>query len=478
MGASTIAMASALRVVVQVAVLPVIGHLLGPHVYGQMALVAPFVFFSMMIAESGLGACIVRAATVTRALEGTVFCFSAGLSLIFMLAFALLARPLGRYLHEPMFPGLLIGMSTILVLASFNIVPAAILVREKKYNWIAASDVASSIGSLSGVGAGIALGWGAWSLVAQQIAFWICKLAIVLIGARSLPRLVFRWPVLRENMQFGSRLTGAGIVSFLARNIDNILIGRFMGTEALGFYALAFQIVSMPQMIVAGSVYYTLFAGSSEAVRSGRSPKNQFLAIFRGIMLLCMPAIVGLAATANLSMPLVMGVQWTPAAELIVLLAPFGFCQLVGAAFEGMLSGLGRADTLLRAQLLSSGATIVAILAAVHFGSPAVAIGVSLTAFISPVVSMRAIARDCAIGHRELYETIRNPIAASLLMGVGVATLQHLFPATLPLFAALTICVVAGVVLYAGAMLVLLRERFSEEIAEIKLAMRRQKATV
>ena len=471
-------MASALRVAVQVTVLPVIGHLLGPEVYGRMALVAPFVFFSMMIAESGLGACIVRAPVVTRALEGTVFCFSISLSLLFVLAFALVAQPLGRYLHEPMFPALLMGMSSILVLASFNIVPAAILVREKKYNWIAASDVASSIGSLAGVGIGIALGWGAWSLVAQQVAFWIFKLSIVLVGSRAWPRLVFRGTVLAENLQFGSRLTGAGIVSFLARNVDNILIGRFMGTEALGFYALAFQVVSMPQMIVAGSVYYTLFAGSSEAVRSGRSPKNQFLTIFRGIVLLCLPAIVGLAATANLSVPLVMGAQWTPAARLIVLLAPFGLCQLIGAALEGVLNGIGRADTLLKAQLLSSTATILAILVAAHAGSAAVAIGVSLTAFTSPVIAMRVIARDCAIGYRELFETMRKPIGASLLMGAGVALLQHVLPATLPLPAALAICVGTGVLLYGAVMMLLLRDRLSTDLAEIKLAMRRQRAAV
>ncbi len=473
MGASSIALASALRVAVQIAVLPVIGRLLGPHVYGQLALVAPFVFFSMMIAESGLGACIIRADAVTRALEGTVFCFSACLSLLFMAVFALLAHPLGRYLQEPMFPSLLMGLSTILLLASLNIVPAALLLRAQRYGWIAASDVASSIGSVAGVGLGIALDWGAWSLVAQQIAMWLCKLAVVSIGAGAPPRLVFSWTVLKQIMQFGSLLTGGAIVGFFARNIDNVLIGRFLGTKVLGFYALAFQVVGMPQMIVAGSIYFSLFAGTSEAVRSGGSPKAQFLTVLRGIMLLCMPAIAGMAATANLSIPLIMGAQWEPSARLLVLLAPLGLCLTLGAAMAGVLNGLGRAGMLLKAQTLSSVATIVAILATARMGSDAVAIGVSLTALSLPFMAMHAIARECAIDRHEILHAIGGPIAGSLLMAAGVALLQGLLPASWPPLVALIVCVAVGVVLYAATLLVLFRDRLSEDVAEMKLIMRK-----
>ncbi len=473
LGASAIAFSSAVKVLVQVAVLPIIGHALGPHVYGQLALVAPFVFFSMMIAESGLGACIVRAAEVTPALEGTIFCFSASLSMFFLAVFALLAYPLGRYLNEPMFPALLMGMSAIMILASFNIVPAALLLRAKKYNWIAASDITSSVGSLAGVGLGIALGWGAWSLVAQQVVLWVCKVATVTMGAKSRPRFSFSWAILKESMRFGSRVTAGSIITFFARNTDNLLIGRFLGTQALGFYALAFQIVQLPEMIIAGSVYYTLFVGTSEAVREGRSSKPQFLGILRGIMLVGMPMMAGMAATANLSVPWVMGDQWLPSVRLLVLLSPQGLSLTVWAAMAGVLYGLGRADTLFRAEAISSGATILAILATARLGSDAVAIGVSLTALILPAFGTRVIARECGIAGREFLKAAASPVASALLMGGGVAALQYLLPADLPRIAALATCVLAGMVIYAASLLLLFRDNLAEDIAEIRQVMRR-----
>ena len=66
LGTTVMALASTLRVITQIAVLPIIGHILGPHAYGQMALVSPFIFFAMLLAESGLGICIVRAERVTK----------------------------------------------------------------------------------------------------------------------------------------------------------------------------------------------------------------------------------------------------------------------------------------------------------------------------------------------------------------------------------------------------------------------------
>ena len=475
-GAAAIALASALRITVQVAVLPVIGRILGPDVYGQMALVAPFIFFSMILVESGLGACIVRAGHVTPALEGTVFCFSAVLSLVFIGLFALVAHPLGIYLQQPEVPGLLMGLSSILLLASFNIVPAALLLRARQYNWIAASDVASSLGSVAGVALGIYLGWGVWSLVAQQIAFWTFKVLVVSIGSRSYPRLIFQWAVLKQNMQFGSRLTATGIVSFLARNIDNVLIGRFMGTQALGFYALAFQIVSMPPMIVSGSAYYTLFAGTSEAARSGHSPKPQFLAVMRAIMLLCMPAIVGMAATANLSIPLIMGDPWTSSARLIVLLAPLGLCQTLAATMSGVLNGLGRAGTMLKAELVSGVATIIAIVATARLGSEAVAIGVSATALLLPWMALRVVMRECDIGGREILRAVASPSIAAMIMGLCVTLLQQILPASWPRFVDLIACIAAGGVLYLAALLVLLQGRVSENIADIRRLLGKRKA--
>jgi O-antigen/teichoic acid export membrane protein len=470
-GSTVMALASTLRVVVQITILPIIGRLLGPRAYGQIALVAPFIFFAMLLAESGLGICIVRAERVTKELEGTVFCFSACFSLFLIAVFALLAYPVGHLMHEPLFPALLLGMSSILVLAALNIVPAGLLLREKRYSCIALSDLASTLGSVAAVGIGILFDWGVWSLVAQQVAFWVCKVAVVTIGSHSRPQFIFRWRIIKENISFGSNLTASSILSFIARNIDNVLIGALMGTEILGYYALAFQVVGLPSLIASGSVYYTVFSGTSEAIRKGDSSSDHFVNALRGVLLLSAPAMVGLAVTAPLSIPLILGTKWLPTIPLLVFLAPLGLVQAMWAPISGVLIGMGRADLTLKLGLISSTATIAAILLGVQFSSAAVALGVSLTAILSWMRAFYKALELCKGSAKDVLRTMSVPLIAALLMGGVVLAVQATLFAALPLGLRLATSIAIGILAYGLILIGLFRDHISADMAMVKVAL-------
>jgi PST family polysaccharide transporter len=459
-GTTLMALAGALRVVLQILVLPVIGRSLGPHAYGQIALVAPLIFFSMMIAESGLGACIVRAGHVTAALEGTVFCFTAGLSLLMIAAFGLIAWPLGHLLQEPLFPPLLLAMSSLLLPASLHIVPAALLLRHQRYDWIACSDVLSSLGGVAGAILGLALGWGVWSLVAQQVVFWVCKTVVVTLGSGYRPRFIFHLSLIRENAHFGANLTGGALLNFIARNIDNLLIGAFIGTEALGYYAMAFQIAGLPQLVLSGSIYFTLFAATSEAKREGQVRPEQFLNVLRGSLLIAVPALVGIAATAPLSVPLLLGDKWLPMIGLVWLLVPLGIAQAAAAATNGVLIGLGRADTIFRLTLAGASLTIVAILIGVQFSASAVAFAVSLAATIGMVLGLWAVLRACEARVWAIIGVFIPPLAASAIMAVAVLELERLLIGTLPVVLLLCLVIAGGVLVYAVTMFIAFRRYF------------------
>ena len=45
---------------------------------------------------------------------------------------------------------------------------------------------------------------------------------------------------------FGGHLTGSSLINFAARNIDNVLIGRYWGPTQLGLYSRAYQLLLLP----------------------------------------------------------------------------------------------------------------------------------------------------------------------------------------------------------------------------------------
>jgi O-antigen/teichoic acid export membrane protein len=476
-GTSAMAAASALRIALQITLLPIIGRLLGPVAYGQIALVSPFIFFAILLADSGLGASILRADEVSADLEGSVFWFSMGVSLVIVALFVLLAFPVGRLIDAPNFAPLLLGMAGILFLASLNIVPSALLLRKQRYGWIALNDLIGVLAGTCMVIVGVVLGWGVWSLVAQQVGLWLGKLAVVMIGARWRPRFKFQWKVVRDLLPFGSRLTGATIIQFIDRNIDNVLIGTFMGAETLGFYALAWQIVTMPSSVLSGSIYFTIFSSTSQMHRDSAFTPALFLRALKAAIFISAPILIGLAATAPLAITLIVGERWIPAVAVVQLLTPLGLCQTIVIATMGLMNGFGRSDISLRFSIFNSALTIAGIAIGVCFSSAAVAGGVSVAALLGLVVLLREAIKLGGFTIRDFWNAIFAPLTAALVMGAVVITTQESVLTHASVALRLAINILVGVVTYVTVLFGLFRSEFIDEIEQFRTLIHRTRVT-
>jgi PST family polysaccharide transporter len=257
---------------------------------------------------------------------------------------------------------------------------------------------------------------------------------------------------------------------FVAANVDNVLIGAFLGTEALGFYALAFQIVGLPQIVLSGSVYNTLLAGVSEAQRSGGDTAALLLRTLRGVMLVCMPAMIGLAVTASLLVPLVMGAQWLPMVRLIQLLVPYGIVLVFGIATAAFLAGIGRPGLALRLTLISASLTVTAIAGGICIGSEAVATGVSVAALVGLVITLSTIVQKCGVRASGIGHAVAAPLFSAAAMGCAILMLQQMMPGTLSLASRLVASVAMGVAVYGLVLSVLFHDQLAPDIAEIKAA--------
>ena len=47
-------------------------------------------------------------------------------------------------------------------------------------------------------------------------------------------------------LHFGGSVTLNGLIVYVAYNAEKVLLGRFWGAEALGFYGRAYQLINLP----------------------------------------------------------------------------------------------------------------------------------------------------------------------------------------------------------------------------------------
>ena len=151
----------------------------------------------------------------------------------------------------------------------------------------------------------------------------------MLVTSRFLPVLKFRYALVKSSFGFGAGVVGSSVIAFFSANLHNVLIGTFLGTVPLGFYAIAFQIVNIPTLVL-GAVHYSLFPAISNAHTNGGSPAKVYLGAAQAVMLIGAPAMAGLALTADLLVAALLGDAWASVGELSGC-SPFGLLQALSA---------------------------------------------------------------------------------------------------------------------------------------------------
>jgi O-antigen/teichoic acid export membrane protein len=459
--------ANALRLIAQLLVLPVVARLLGPQVYGVVALASPFVFFLLILSDLGLGPALIRAKDLTRQLESTVFWTAVAAGLVLAVFLAAIAYPLGAILGRPEISPILLGFCPLFLLVTAAIAPSAKLQRSGRFKTVAAIDIASAFAGMAAAVGGSLAGWGAWALVAQQLAFWLCRLALMLAATGFYPALTFRSALVSSSLGFSAGVVGCSVMGFVSGNLDNILIGTFLGAAPLGLYAVAFQIVNIPSLIL-GAVHYSLFPAISEAHRSGGSPANAYLGAARAVFLIAAPAVVGLALTADLLVALVLGDAWTPVGGLIRLLAPYGILLILCVLNAALLFGIGESGLEFRFGILRAACIAGGILAGIGGGAEGVAAGVSVGFAIACFFYVKAVMRVGGISAKDLWRMSRAPAVSCFSLALGVTTLRMFALDQMTLLSTLLISIVSGFLIYVSVLFIGFRSSVLELISMMK----------
>ncbi|WP_299811319.1 oligosaccharide flippase family protein [uncultured Shewanella sp.] len=192
-------------------------------------------------------------------------------------------------------------------------------------------------------------------------------------------------------LKFGLQVGLGDLAIALRQNVDYILVGYFLGIEALGVYFFAFNAslgISLGLVQSYGTALYSfLCQKDKDAASSKLTLEQKYLKSLKFIMLLTIPIISLQAVLAPLYVPWVYGQKWLDAGALpvFILLCLSGLVRPLGEAASQYLISAGRSQ--LNLLYNSSFTFILAITIAVSsiWGLQAVALGILLShLFVMP----------------------------------------------------------------------------------------------
>ena len=100
-------------------------------------------------------------------------------------------------------------------------------------------------------------------------------------------------------MRFGGTVTLNGLVSYLANNVEKVLLGRFWGVDALGIYGRAYQLVNIPTDNLNFAAGEVAFSALSRLQDDPIRLKSYFLTGYSVVLALTLPMTIACALFAD-----------------------------------------------------------------------------------------------------------------------------------------------------------------------------------
>ena len=138
-------------------------------------------------------------------------------------------------------------MSLSFVITSAATVQSTLLVRSMQFRSLEVRTMLSVvIGAAVGLWAAVQ-GYGAWAIILQQVA-GASRVDGASVGGDAVAAAACATRSRRcESLGgFSANVFGTRLLFYVNRNVDNLLVGRFLGAAALGAYSIAYTIMLVP----------------------------------------------------------------------------------------------------------------------------------------------------------------------------------------------------------------------------------------
>lgn len=406
LGGSSLRMASLLTGIV-------LARLLSPEDFGVYAVALMVQSILINLAELGLAADLVRHGDLKgRGPTITVVALvtSTFLALLMWSTAGLVAGGMGA----PEAAGAIRVMALTIPLAGLTVVPYAQLQREFRQSRLFTIDASNmALGTTLTILLAF-LGWGAMSLAIGRLAGQVLATGMQFSATRQRLRLGWRPDVARTGIRFGLPLALAGLLAWTLLNVDTVLVGRYAGVTALGFYVLAFNISSWPTSVIGTAVRAVAFPAFAQ--RSLESGERDTAGAIRATSLVwsaSVPIAASLALLAGPTVELLYGRRWLAAAPVLTALAVFGALRVLFDLWVAYFTACGAAATLLTTQLAWLATLIPAMWFAVRDGDierAGWAHAVVAVAIMLPVHLWRM--RGCGVSTRALLRALVPALVA------------------------------------------------------------------
>lgn len=408
----------------------VVARNLSPQDYGVVGFAGIVIGFLGHFSDVGIGSAVIRRPTLDQQNLRTAFALKMILSSCAFFAAFLIAPLAHHFFEHPATVAVIRILAFEFLLSMIGFMPLVTLVREQNYKALVIPGIIGTIVRCILVVTLIFLGWKYWAVIFADVGANLAGGIAIQVTRRMPIGFDFQWNDAKEYLRFGMPLLGSGILVFLIFNLDNFLVGSWMGSAQLGYYALAFSWGSFICGVLYDTVNNVLLPAFSAIQHDLGAMRRWYLKTLDLVGFASVAANTALLANVHFFLVTFLGKgsnKWLPAASSLEILCVYGIIRALTEPLANCIMVLGRTSVMLRATLLAGALEVLFLALVLRTGRIELVAAVVLFAYgMQVVVYLPFLRRNLRVGSRDLIAQLWPVIPAM----VGGYMITSLLPAS------------------------------------------------
>ncbi len=405
----------------------VLARLLTPKDFGLIAMVTAITGLVSMFKDMGLSMATVQKDEINHAQISTLFWVNVGLSFLIMLVTAALAPAIAWFYGEPRLIWITLALAGAFIFSGLSIQHQALLRRQMRFGTLAVIEITSIA---VGIATAIIAAWRGtsyWALVLMQIATAIAFTIGVLFACRWRPGLPVRRCGVRSMLAFGGNLTGFNFLNYFARNMDNVLIGRFWGPGQLGLYSRAYGLLLFPIHQVTGPITAVAIPALSRLQDDPERYRQYYYRAINLIAFISIPLVMVMAALSDEIIMVLLGKQWIGAGIIFKVLALTAIFQPVLSTTGWVYISLGQTKRMMYWGLISVPVIIMSFIIGLPWGPVGVAASYAICVVLILFPCLWFAFRYSPLNPLGFFKAVQCPFTISLIMFITLELAKRYF---------------------------------------------------
>ncbi|MEM7762403.1 MAG: lipopolysaccharide biosynthesis protein [Cyanobacteria bacterium P01_A01_bin.40] len=240
--------------------------------------------------------------------------------------------------------------------------------RENRFKHAAICNVAVSLVTSITTATLALMGMGIWSIVWSMILASPVWILCTWKYHSWRPPLRFSLEGWQEVLGFGSSLLITNLLNRIRANVDYLIVGRYLGVDALGTYYFAFNAGSGITISLLNTFMSPMYPYICAVKNDYQQFRERYFSSLKKVSLILVPLILLQSFLAPIYVPIIFGSKWTSAIPILILICLSVIPRIYAWAAYLLLNAINKPVIALRISSIFTAIFILSLLIVVKAG--------------------------------------------------------------------------------------------------------------